>query len=565
MHLRRRGKIIYGTVYVDGQRVERSTGCTDEEAAGAILASWEREAVDPDRATSDATLNDALSLLLDERRARASNGRGSNATVTFYEMKAGHLVRCFGHDFRIAGLKDSTEVWKFIDARRREKAKDTSIAKEVITLRAALRLAKERGLWRGDLDAIIPDTFDPEYKPKNRSPSRPEVLRLLPHLPPNSAAAATFILATSAEGSALRRARRDDVPDRLDIADMRVPVRGTKNPKRNRLVAIVSDEQRMMLKYSLRHAEGTEGMLFGPLHNFRRDLACAAIKAGIPRVSPHDLRRASGQWLVDIGVPLELVSRLMGHADTRITEHVYAHVRDEDVVNRMIDSLDPRYARVALKARGKKKLVKTLTKLPEPKQRALYEVRGIERTLTEWAFASGISKTTLFHRIRVGMSMAEALALGRGRRGRRLAITKARKNKPPVNFVTASPKLFDTAVQETARKPMLALVASDDCRTRAANDAQKVDVVDAEGPSVASASPAKQAENTVARAGIAPFLYGVREAGRVFEAERSGRSTGKTDDGPMAGEPLGGEPPAEVARAGIEPATRGFSVRCSTN
>jgi hypothetical protein len=28
----------------------------------------------------------------------------------------------------------------------------------------------------------------------------------------------------------------------------------------------------------------------------------------------------------------------------------------------------------------------------------------------------------------------------------------------------------------------------------------------------------------------------------------------------MAGEPLGGEPPAVVARAGIEPATRGFSV-----
>jgi hypothetical protein len=29
--------------------------------------------------------------------------------------------------------------------------------------------------------------------------------------------------------------------------------------------------------------------------------------------------------------------------------------------------------------------------------------------------------------------------------------------------------------------------------------------------------------------GICPFLYGVRAAGRLFEAERSGRSTGKTE------------------------------------
>lgn len=84
--------------------------------------------------------NDALSLLLEDRQARVSNGRGANATVAFYEKTSGHLVRYFGHDFRVAEFKDSTRVWQFIDARRREKAKDTSIQKEVTTLRAALRL-----------------------------------------------------------------------------------------------------------------------------------------------------------------------------------------------------------------------------------------------------------------------------------------------------------------------------------------------------------------------------------------------------------------------------------------
>jgi integrase len=52
----------------------------------------------------------------------------------------------------------------------------------------------------------------------------------------------------------------------------------------------------------------------------------ASKKAGIEPLSPHALRKAAGQWLIDLGMPLELVSRVLGHADTRITETVYARV-----------------------------------------------------------------------------------------------------------------------------------------------------------------------------------------------------------------------------------------------
>src|ERR1700722_138779 len=139
MHLRRRGKILYATVYVEGRRIERSTGCTAEEAAGAILGEWEREAADPLRATSNTTLNDVLTLLLDDRTARVANDDGSEATVSFSRRTSGHLVRYFGHDFRVVRLADSTQVWQCIGARLQECAKDTSIKKEVVTLRAGLR------------------------------------------------------------------------------------------------------------------------------------------------------------------------------------------------------------------------------------------------------------------------------------------------------------------------------------------------------------------------------------------------------------------------------------------
>jgi hypothetical protein len=301
----------------------------------------------------------------------------------------------------------------------------------------------------------VPDTFDPEYVPKGRSPTRVEVARLVPHLSPDSAAAVAFILATSAEDSALRRARRGDVPANLDEADVRVPIRGTKNRRRNRLVAIVTDEQRALLEYALRFGEGRGDALFGSLDNLRRDLATAAAKAGIAHVSPHDLRRACGQWLIDLGVPLELVSRVMGHADTRITELVYAKVKDEDVVDRMIDALDPRYARRAINARGKKKMVKTIRALPEPKQQVLYDVNGTKRTLADWAVASGVPKTTLFHRVlKVGMSMAEALALGRGTRGRRLApsaVERLKRIAIDIQSAKAS-RSFENGTPETSRK-----------------------------------------------------------------------------------------------------------------
>ncbi|MEP7125623.1 MAG: hypothetical protein ABJE95_32125 [Byssovorax sp.] len=117
-----------------------------------------------------------------------------------------------------------------------------------------------------------------------------------------------------------------------------------------------------------------------------------------------------------------MVSRVLGHADTRLTETVYAKIKDEDVTDRMLDAIDPRYARKAHRARGAKKIVETIKKLPAPRTpRVLYEVDGVEGTLVTWAETSGISKTTLFHRVvPSGMSMADALAVGKGTKGRRL-------------------------------------------------------------------------------------------------------------------------------------------------
>ena len=45
---------------------------------------------------------------------------------------------------------------------------DHTIAKELVALRAALKLAKRRGIWKGDPAEVLPVGFAPEYKPRNR-------------------------------------------------------------------------------------------------------------------------------------------------------------------------------------------------------------------------------------------------------------------------------------------------------------------------------------------------------------------------------------------------------------
>ncbi len=147
---------------------------------------------------------------------------------------------------------------------------------------------------------------------------------------------------------------------------------------------------------------------------------------GIKPVSPHDIRRSAGQWMVDLGVPIELVSKFMRHADTRITETVYASVQPQNVVDRILQAIDPRYTQSA-QHRGKAPEVPTLKSLPAPRSHPVYEVAGTRKTLTEWSPESGIAKATLHHRVTRGLTMTQALSIGQSthRRGRYAGIPGA--------------------------------------------------------------------------------------------------------------------------------------------
>lgn len=62
--------------------------------------------------------------------------------------------------------------------------------------------------------------------------------------------------------------------------------------------------------------------------DFRRRFAVIAEKAGLGRWHVHELRHSAASIMLAAGVPLEAVSKVLGHASIRITADVYGHVMD---------------------------------------------------------------------------------------------------------------------------------------------------------------------------------------------------------------------------------------------
>jgi integrase len=94
---------------------------------------------------------------------------------------------------------------------------------------------------------------------------------------------------------------------------------GAVKTQRTRTVPIIAP-----LRPWMRHV-GPDGLGItaeGLKTGFRR----AREAAGMPHVTFHDLRRSCGTLLVQRGVPLQVVSRILGHTSTAVTERVYAHL-----------------------------------------------------------------------------------------------------------------------------------------------------------------------------------------------------------------------------------------------
>jgi integrase len=105
---------------------------------------------------------------------------------------------------------------------------------------------------------------------------------------------------------------------------------------------------RVAAELKLALEEHPTGLLFvdsrgGPLrraHVRRRTWmpAVTAAKIGAPFPRWHDLRHTCASWLVQAGVPILEVSRILGHSNVTVTQP-YAHLAP-DQYDRVLEALD---------------------------------------------------------------------------------------------------------------------------------------------------------------------------------------------------------------------------------
>jgi hypothetical protein len=373
-----------------------TTNCTDPVAAQKRADQLERDAVDPDSAAAaKATVRDAIGLLLRDRASEVAGGNMSEHTVDFYQRKGGVLLDALPD---ILGRAKDAPIYlrevggalvdDYIGQRRKDGAGENSISKELTTWRAAMRIAKRRRLWRGDIDECFPKGFSSKYIPGTRWLTPAELVALLremvrvvpvrqsgldasqiaamremrlagktrPELAkvfgisvasvgrltrergepePRAVqghhlfAIVAFAIATGAEPSAIWRARRGDAATDYATA----LVRGSKNEyRKNRTVTLPLLPFRFLLAYAVQHAIG-DPMLFPKSQegNFRRTLGDACKRAGIEPVCLTDLRRTHGKWLRLSGVSPDNIGTNLGHADGRMAERVYGKSSPEEL------------------------------------------------------------------------------------------------------------------------------------------------------------------------------------------------------------------------------------------
>jgi integrase len=83
---------------------------------------------------------------------------------------------------------------------------------------------------------------------------------------------------------------------------------------------------------------GLERRMWGVPREYRARLE-AIVKActELPKISPHDLRHTAGTLMLRRKMPVEVVSKILGHARVSITLDVYRHVLGSELKAEMID------------------------------------------------------------------------------------------------------------------------------------------------------------------------------------------------------------------------------------
>jgi integrase len=295
-----------------GRAVTVSTGETDRRDAEVVLARAVLAAEQP-HLPPDPLIADVLAAFTKARKD-AITGRS--------------IARICAYVSGTAGMWRASEITQpyidsYVATRRSAGYAANTIRTEIGYLRAAVRWAASYGLipaprpWRVHVTGTARDRWltDAEVERLMAAADKLHVRTFL-----------ALALHTGARSSAILELRWSDVD--LERGVVRYPAK--VGGKRRASVPINET-----LREALQEAQAAAVSPYvvswagAPVGRIQSAWASLLRRAGVAHCTPHDLRRHAGARMLQNGVPIEVVSAVLGHSNTGVTQRVYARLMVE--------------------------------------------------------------------------------------------------------------------------------------------------------------------------------------------------------------------------------------------
>jgi integrase len=196
-----------------------------------------------------------------------------------------------------------------------------TICTELAHLRVCLAWAVKARVIR-EAPHIERPTLPP---PKERHLSRAEAERVIASaVAPHVRLFIVLAISTAARATALLELKWDRIDFERGLIVLGDPDRTIRQkgratvPMTNTARAALSEaRQGARTEYVIEHGGA-------PIKSAKKGVAEAARRAGVKDCTPHVFRHTAAVWMAEDGVPMSQIAALLGHADSAITERVYA-------------------------------------------------------------------------------------------------------------------------------------------------------------------------------------------------------------------------------------------------
>jgi integrase len=203
-------------------------------------------------------------------------------------------------------------------APRKKPTSNGTVIRELVTLRAALKWAIA-ARW---IDRAPHIEVPRQPPPRDRWLTRDEADRLLESA---KSLHVRVFLALALYTAARTGAILDLTWDRVDFGSNLIDY-GIVDGGKRRVPVPIGEKLLPILREAREAATCAHVVEHGGARvaSVKTGTRAAATRANLPGVTPHILRHTAATWMAMRGVPMDVIARLLGHGDVRVTQRVYA-------------------------------------------------------------------------------------------------------------------------------------------------------------------------------------------------------------------------------------------------